>query len=378
MSRRQFLQTTSVLSAATLFNLPTKAADPGNEVVLNLDPTRDNPRNSEGAFVTLKSGRILFIYTRFQGGAADESPADLASIHSDDVGRTWSREPATVVQNPPGANVMSVSLLRLRDRSIALFYLAKNSLLDCRPTLRFSTDEAATWSQPRHVGDAPGYFVLNNDRVIQLQSGRLLAPVAFHRSRGSDPHNYRSLDMRAIALWYWSDDAGQTWHEADDWWALPARTSTGLQEPGVVEQADGRLFSWARTDQGAQFGCYSTDGGKRWSPPETTDLKSPASPASIKRLPGSPDLLALYNDHSGRFPFPKGKRSPLVAAVSTDGGKTWPSRKLVEDDPDGWYCYTAIHFIDGAVLLAYCAGDPKVGHLNRLRLRRVSLDWLKG
>jgi hypothetical protein len=377
MNRRQFLRATGIVSAATLLSLSTKAADAGNEVVLNLDPTHDNPRNSEGAFVTLKSGRILFIYTRFVGGAADHSPAQLVSIQSDDGGRTWSREPRTVVENPPGANVMSVSLLRLRGGPIALFYLAKNSLLDCRPVMRVSTDEAQTWSEPRHVGDAPGYFVLNNDRVIQLKGGRLVAPVGFHRSRGSDPQSYRSLDMRAIALWYLSEDEGKTWQEADDWWALPARTTTGLQEPGVVELADGRLFSWARTDQGAQFGCYSTDSGKRWSAPERTDLQSPTSPASIKRLPGSSDLLALYNDHSGRFPFPKGKRSPLVAAISSDGGKTWPRRKL-EDDQAGWYCYTAIHFTEDAALLGYCAGDPKVGYLNRLRLRRVSLDWLKG
>ncbi|MEI8040921.1 MAG: sialidase family protein [Verrucomicrobiota bacterium] len=200
--RRQFLRTTGLVSAAALLSLPTRAADTGNETVLNLDPTPDNPRNSEGSFVALKSGLILFIYTRFQGGAADHSPAQLVSIESEDRGRTWSREPRTVVENPPGANVMSVSLLRLRSGSIALFYLAKNSLLDCRPVMRISTDEAHTWSEARHVGDAPGYFVLNNDRVIQLQSGRLVAPVTFHRSRGSDPQSYGTLDMRTIALWF--------------------------------------------------------------------------------------------------------------------------------------------------------------------------------
>ena len=97
MNRRQFLRTTGIVSVATLLSLSAKAADSVNEVVLNLDPTRDNPRNSEGSLVTLKSGRILFIYTRFQGGAADHSPAQLVSIHSDDGGRTWSREPRTLI-----------------------------------------------------------------------------------------------------------------------------------------------------------------------------------------------------------------------------------------------------------------------------------------
>lgn len=81
---------------------------------------------------------------------------------------------------------------------------------------------------------------------------------------------------------------------------------------------------------------------------------------------------------SRRFTFPKGKRTPLVAAVSSDGGKTWPRRKLLKDDPAGWFCYTAIRFTENAVLLAYCAGDPKIGGLNRLRIRRVSLEWFKG
>ena len=106
-------------------------------------------------------------------------------------------------------------------------------------------------------------------------------------------------------------------------------------------------------------------------------LKSPNGPASIKRLPGSNDLLAIYNDHSGQFPFPPKKRNPLVAAISSDGGKTWPHRKLIESDPDGLYHYTAIHFVGDAVLLGYCAGDSKVGALNRLRIRRISLDWLR-
>ena len=377
MNRRTFLRSASLAVTMSMLGIDHTAGAAENAVVLDLEPSRANPRNSECSFVPLESGRILCLYTSFYGGAGDESPARIVSLHSDDAGRSWSREPRMVIENEGGANVMSVSLLRLHSGAIALFYLVKNNLLDCRPVMRLSTDEAETWSEPRPVGAAPGYFVLNNDRVIQLKEGRLVVPVAFHRARASDPENYQSLDMRAIALWYLSDDEGKSWQEADTWWALPARTATGLQEPGVVELADGRLFSWMRTDQGAQFGSYSTDGGKSWSLPEATALSSPASPASIKRLPGSAELLAIYNDHSGRFPFPKGKRTPLVAAISTDGGKTWLRRKLIESDPDGWFCYTAIHFTENAVLLAYCAGDPKIGGLDRLRIRRLTLDWVK-
>jgi Neuraminidase (sialidase) len=359
-----------------MLSVPRAARGADDTAVLNLEPTAEHPRSSEGSFLTLKSGRLLFFYTQFYGGGADESPARIVGIHSDDGGRTWSREPRIVVENHAGANVMSVSLLRLQNGAIALFYLVKNSLLDCHPVMRVSQNEGETWSEPKCVLEAPGYFVLNNDRVVQLKTGRLVAPLAFHRARAANPKDYRSLDSRALALWRLSDDEGVTWREAKTWWALPARTASGLQEPGVVELADGRLFSWMRTDQGFQYGCYSTDGGENWPLPERTALESPESPASIKRIPASADLLAVFNDHSGQFPFRKDKRSPLVAAVSTDGGKTWPKRKLVENSPDGWYCYAAIHFVEDAVLLAYCAGDSKVGGLNRLRLRRLSSEWL--
>ena len=344
-------------------------------ITLNVEPSKEHPRNSEGSFATLKSGRILFIYSQFYGGNGDESPARLVKIHSDDQGRTWST-PITVVENTAGNNVMSVSLLRLASGKLAMFYCIKNSWIDCRPHIRLSTDEGETWTEPKLIQQAPGYFVLNNDRVIQTSKGRLIVPLAFHRSRGTDPHTSKSWDARDITTCPYSNNESTTWTESSSWWAMPVRSGSGLQEPGVVELADGTLFSWCRTDQGAQFGFRSTDAGKTFSPPEPTEMKSPNGPASIKRLPGSSDLLAIYNDHSGRFPFPAKKRNPFVAAISSDGGNTWPQRKLIENDPDGLYHYTAIHFIDNAMLIAYCAGDSKVGALNRLRIRRITLDWL--
>lgn len=372
----RFICSFSICVVVLLLGMPTAVlrAQEG-QVVLNLEPNRENPRSSEGSFARLKSGRVIFYYTQFYGGARDESPARIVGIYSDDGGRTWSA-PQTIVENSGGNNVMSVSLLRLAGGKLMLFYLVKNSWIDCRPLIRFSTDEAATWSEPKPVIAAPGYFVVNNDRLVQLSTGRLIVPAAFHRARGSDPHSSKSFDPRCLAMWFYSDDEGQTWQESATWWAIPVRSGTGLQEPGVVELQDGKLFGWARTDQGMQYGFASADAGLSWSAPTPTEMKSPVSPASIKRLPDSGKLLAVFNDHSGRFPFPKGRRTPLVAAISSDGGQTWPQARVIEGDPEGWYCYTAMAFVEDAVLLAYCAGDSKVGGLNRLRIRRLELSSL--
>ncbi|SKB04643.1 BNR repeat-like domain-containing protein [Prosthecobacter debontii] len=348
------------------------------EVVLNLEPTKEFPRNSEGAFITLKSGHLLYLYTQFYGGASDHSAARIVALESQDGGRTWSREPRTLLENHQGANVMSVSLLRLQSGRIALFYLLKNTWLDCRPHVCFSDDEAATWSEPVRMLEAPGYFVLNNDRVIQHRSGRLIAPLASHRARNADPETSKSFDSRAIALWVISDDEGKTWKEAPQWQALPVpSTRTGLQEPGIVELEDGSLLSFFRTDQGVQYECRSKDRGESWTPVAPGPLNSPASPASLKRLPRGSALLAVWNDHSGDFPFVEKKRTPLVIGLSDDGGHTWSAKKVIESDPEGWYCYTALHFVEDAVLLAYCAGDAHVGGLNRLRIRRIEWADLK-
>ncbi len=336
----------------------------------DINPTAEHPRSTEGSFATLKSGRIIFCYSQFTGGGADYSPSAIAEIDSDDRGATWSA-PRVVVPTGRYQNVMSASLLRLASGRLARFYVVKRTKwLDCHPVMTTSGDEGATWSEPRPVTDAPGYFVLNNDRVIQTSSGRLIVPLAFHRSRG-EADDISSWDTHGIAIWCYSDDEGATWKESPTWWGLPVPGVSGLQEPGLVELADGSLYSWTRTSVGTAYSFRSRDNGLTWSAPQPTGLTSPNSPASIKRLPHSGTLMVVYNDHSGRFPFPPKRRAPLVLAYSTDGGATWKNHQLIESDLSGWYCYTAIHFTDDAVLLAYCAGNDRIGKLSRLRIRRV-------
>ena len=131
----------SLLLVSILFySLPILGAE--IETALVLAPGDNNPRNSEGDFIPLKDGRILFVYTRFTGGkGSDHDKAELVSRVSANGGKTWSEKDELVVANEGGWNVMSVSLLRLANGQIALFYLRKNSLTDCRPLVRLSSDE---------------------------------------------------------------------------------------------------------------------------------------------------------------------------------------------------------------------------------------------
>lgn len=361
-----------------------------SDIVLKLDHGPDNPRNSEGVFVTLADGRILFVYTHYYGagGGGDEDRARICGRLSADGGRTWSAEDETIVENEGKRNVMSVSMLRLQDGRLALWYLRKNAVDDCRLLMRTSRNDGKSWSRATLCIPAPGYFVVNNDRVIQLRGGRLVVPAAYHRARlAARRYIYEGFEARAIAMFFLSDDAGKTWREAKDWWALPVRSGTGLQEPGAVELGDGRLYAYCRTDLGCQYEMFSEDGGETWTPPQPSGFRSPASPLSIKRIPATGDLLAVWNDHSGRlapvrnedvgFHSKSWGRTPLVCAISRDAGQTWERHKLLEAAPDRGFCYIAIHFTADAVLLAYCCGGADKGHvLQNSCIRRVMLESL--
>lgn len=333
-----------------------------------LPPGPRNPRNSEGAFAQLADGRVLFVYSHFYGGGGDDAAACLAARFSADGGRTWTLRDAPVLPNEGGLNVMSVSLLRLRSGRLALFYLRKNAPDDCRAYVRFSTDEAVSWSEPALCMPSQGYFVVNNDRVIQLTSGRLVIPAARHAVPGE---KFRP----GTALCFLSDDEGATWRQSASELPGPQSSGSGLQEPGIVELKDGRLLMLCRTDRGVQYRSWSADGGETWSPAEPTDILSPCSPATVKRIPGRGDLLMVWNDHTGR-PDLGQKRTPLTAAISTDEGLTWTRRRTIEDDPDGWFCYTAMEFVGDHVLLAYCATGKELPHLSRTQITRFPIRWL--
>jgi hypothetical protein len=341
------------------------------ETVLKLPPAEGHPRNSEGDFVALNDGRLLFVYSHFTGGGGDHDRAYLAGRYSSDGGKTWSEKDETIVEREGDWNVMSVSLLRLKSGAIGLFYLRKNSLTDCRPLLRISTDEAKTWSQPIEcITDKIGYYVLNNDRAEQLASGRLVLPVCQHANEG------RKFDGSGTILCYLSDDEGRSWRRSKtERQAMKDGKRLIAQEPLVIERKDKSLLLLARSNEGSQLQSVSTDGGETWSELVPSNVKSPLSPASIERLP-SGDLLLVWNDHSNIDPALRGKRTPLSAAISEDDSQTWKPSRTLFDNPSGWYCYTAIEVVGEHVLLGHCAGDRRKNNgLAETHITRVPLDW---
>lgn len=349
-------------------------------ISLDIAPTLSNPRNSEGAFADLKDGKLLFIYSRFNGNSsADNAPASLAAIQSTDGGSSWSNEQIIITAEQDKAeNIMSVSLLRLNNDDLGLFYFIRRGFDDGKAYLRRSSDDGISWGNPVCCIPASGYYVTNNDRVVKLKDGRLIVPAGYHRTISHGQGSFSTWDSRSTTLFCYSDDDGNTWHESNLCTVNARCSRSGLQEPGVIELKNGTLYGWARTDLGVQYEMFSADRGQTWTAPQPSRFTSPCSPMSMKRDPKTGYLIAVWNpipEYITRRKIEKawnGGRTPLVCAVSRDDGETWDEPLILEDDPNSGYCYTAMHFYQDDLLLAYCAGGTADGGcLNRLRIRKI-------
>ncbi|MBS0633367.1 MAG: exo-alpha-sialidase [Verrucomicrobia bacterium] len=276
---------------------------------------------------------------------------------SKDRGRTWHEEGRLKMEwkFTGTMNNGGFTLLHLKDGRIAL--LAHRYVPDHKggglPAISFSSDEGATWSPAKLVGQgvAPDdtWYVMN-DRLIQTRNGRLLVPVA-HAVVGSGPEG----DLAESGCFY-SDDAGATWKVSQ--LVRPKGALRGMAEPCVAELADGRAYLLARSGTGFLVESYSGDGGQTWSEPRNTTLLSPCTSLTLKTLPDS-RMIVFYNHVQEVAPGSLFPRCPLVYAISGDGGKSWSGPTIIDDT--GWagakstreLIYPSVTFLKEGMLVLY-------------------------
>ena len=348
-----------------------------------LPPTKKNPRNSEGDFALLSDGRILFAYSRYVGTSGDDdAPCAVGAMVSSDGGRSFRKLPQDLASAAEhGAkNIMSVTLTRLKNGTLCLFYLCKQGpqsevwLKRCRDenTLSFGAPEPVV---PKKRGV---YYVVNNCRVCTLPDGSLLLPLARHKIVNGHGVYFGSC------CFFRGDPEAKNWRQVSGVLRLPnpGRSETGLQEPGVCVLPDGRLYAYFRTDRCFQYESFSSDGGAHWTTPVPSRFTSPASPMLILQNPYSGKYFAFWNpvpNYNGRLDGEKrwvhAGRTPFVTAVSKDG-LTFSPYAVLEDAPDHGYCYPAALFLSKKeLLLAYCCGGAEDGTcLSKTVIRRVQLE----
>lgn len=352
--------------------------------VFFISTSENNPRNGEGAFIRLRDGGIMYAYTEYTGTSCDDhAEARVSAYFSYDEGESWENKTVLQNKNPEDMNIMSVSLMRMENDDIGLFFLRKEKGtegINCRLNLVRSSDEGKSWSEPVCCVDKEGYFVTNNDRVIRLADGRIMFPGNLHKSQPDTHSGVESVCRECV--FFVSEDDGRTWSEAGErekCCYLESGTQSGFQESGLYQKPDGRIITWSRTDLGSQFFSHSDDGGKSWSVPMPSRFfTSAVSPMLIKDV--GQYTVAVFNP-TPEYTLRQNKekswgRTPYVCAVSTDKGESFNSVYYIEDDPDNGYCYPAIIECEGGFLLAYYHSNGSGVCLNSAKIVKIMYDEL--
>lgn len=165
-------------------------------------------------------------------------------------------------------------------------------------------------------------------------------------------------------------------------------------EPHVAELGDGRLIAIMRTDQGHVYKTYSHDQGETWSESEPiVEFPAPESCPQLGRVPGTSDLVLLFNRYYRAGADHGGRRNPLSTALSRDGGATWGNVKdLVVRDHGVWrdqngnslewswaLSNPSLTFAKDRLVVSYWAGvnaSPCHGMPCSLDVTSVDIDWI--
>ena len=315
-----------------------------------------------------------------------------------------------------------------------------------------STDEGKTW-QPRgpvHKREVsvssfpihPSHW----DTMIQLANGRLLYPWEISPRPKHLEMDY--WDMSSYGIWKgqeyqveghhhvpefyaatvaYSDNEGEAWTFPEgqhgrrpstligwfDFQGIPNGMCgvTPIGEVTLAETTDGRILLFGRSTVGRIVHSYSSDGGETWSPVLPTELPSSGSPARLRRIPQTGDLLCVWNQVSHEEIRRGYRRGRLSVAISQDSGQTWGHFKTLELSegladvdrippeypiqmlrahqhvgqlPDGfaWFHYSNVCFAGDKVYIMYSRGWSELGNAEQVVkkgeqvLRIYPLEWL--
>lgn len=349
-------------------------------LVHQIPPEQGNPRNSEGDFLRGKRGEILFAYSRYHGESIhDHASCDIAMIESFDEGNTWSAPRIIAHASDFGVeNIMSVSSMVQNNGDLAFYFLIKEADGGTTVGRAVSRDGLEFQSRRCRAEFPKNYYVVNNDRLLRLKDGRLIAPAAYVTREDL----LAGAKVPYTTTLLVSEDDGESFSKVDFDFVTTDRQNAryGLQEPGIMECEDGSLYLWMRTNSYCQYESRSKGDLCGFTTPAPSQFTSPPSPMQIKLFNGV--YYAAYNPiprYNGRVCAPgTADRTPFVLRKSEDG-RHFGVLNTIEDDPNRGYCYPALFQTrDDHLLIAYCRGDAEDGNmLCRLGISRIELSSIE-
>lgn len=283
-------------------------------------------------------------------GGSLEGKSDI-SIHASVLvpgAARWGE--AVQLSNDPDRSEQNPVLWRNGHGDWQLFHTAQPSGNQDECLLRarlVRLDGTLSGGQSRDIDLPLGSFI--RGRFVRRADGAWMMPIFRCISRPGQRWN-GSHDTAAVGV---SHDEGQTWtmHE------VPG--SIGSVHMTIVPlDGDHMVAFYRRRQSDFVHRSESLDGGMTWSAPEPTDVPNNNSSINVIRLrdgrlamlcnpmsaaTSADRRVSLYDEieegddrpdaSGGCSPIWGVPRAPMTLCISSDGGKTWPLRRIVDDSP---------------------------------------------
>jgi predicted neuraminidase len=240
-------------------------------------------------------------------------------------------------------------LFHPKNGPLVLFYKVGPTPRDWWGMMMTSDDAGKTWSQPQRLPN--GILGPIKNKPVQLADGAWLSPSS---TEGTETGWRVHFEL--------SRDHGKTWEKIGP--VEKGKPELDAIQPSVLFYKDNQLQALCRTKNGVVASTWSRDGGRTWSPLESTGLPNPNSGTDAVTLADGRQIL-VYN-HSAPPPDrpTKGLRYPLDVALSSDG-VNWQRVLTLENEPrDAGYAYPAvIQAADGLVHITYTWDRKLIKHV---------------
>ncbi len=296
------------------------------------------PYKHPACMTELKGGDLYLVYYGGAGEYATETGVFGSRLKKGEA--RWS--PPEVVAQDPFRSVGNAVVWQAPDGVVWLFYVVRygSTWSTSRVQFKVSTDNARTWSDSSLLAFEAGMMVRN--RPIVLDDGDYLLPV-YHEA-GDDPE---SVGPGSTSLFLRFDPAKKTWTESGR-----IRSARGNIQPAPVQIDDKVLIAYCRRGGdydpktiGHLVRSESHDGGRTWDEGEDSSFPNPNAAIDFLKLKGG-NLLLVFNDSMV-------DRTPLTAALSLDGDRSYPHRRNIGEGPASFAYPIALQAEDGTIHVVY-------------------------
>ncbi|MHA1792137.1 MAG: exo-alpha-sialidase [Promethearchaeota archaeon] len=229
---------------------------------------------------------------------------------------------------------------------------------------KHSDDGGKSWTlrengQPRLLHDFWGEMIKNHP--IKLSNGEVILPAM------TEWTSYSPIFYKASAEEFKKGCLESNWRKIQT-------DGTGCFQPTIAEIKQGKILCFLRSSKKGKFKgvmtqMKSNDYGESWTLPHENDHGFPNPDANNDMVKLSNGHLVLVYNDSSRI------RNPLTAALSEDGGKSFPFKKNIvfTSNVNDRFAYpSVIQASDGLIHVTYSNGPS-----GNIKWACFDEDWIK-